>query len=287
MGTVRTITDQTKILALNATIEAVKAGAFGRGFAVVADEVKKLSQDTALATRDVKEKIEAINSTCQTFIASFDCLDNGADTLQQVTRTIDQAVERQRSLTGAIVDLSAATGENTREVSTRIAEVNSAATSVLDLARNTRHHAENIATTLGQLLGGSVSELGAMCGQEGDQQPDQCSVWVPLTRLSSQYPPIPAVNELNRTAILACSTIKGSWKASREINIDMVKPMPPSRPTPENMLARWRIAGSWAKPVFHRGKSAEENTHRFAHHQAEQKMPKPLAENKPRKCLAG
>ncbi|MGD9949996.1 MAG: methyl-accepting chemotaxis protein [Desulfobulbus sp.] len=168
VGTVRAITDQTKILALNATIEAVKAGEFGRGFAVVADEVKKLSQDTALATRDVREKIEAINSTCRAFIESFDSLDNGADTLQQVTQTIHRAVERQRSLTGAIVDLSGATGENTREVSTRIAEVNSAAANVLSLSRNTRHHAEDIAAKLGQLLAGSVNELGTMYHQEGE-----------------------------------------------------------------------------------------------------------------------
>lgn len=74
VGAVHLITDQTKILAINAAIEAVKAGDHGRGFAVVANEVKKLSQDTALATRDVLDKIEAINSTCRAFIACFDLL---------------------------------------------------------------------------------------------------------------------------------------------------------------------------------------------------------------------
>lgn len=175
---VRVITDQTRILALNATIEAVKAGEFGRGFVVVADEVKKLSQDTALATRDVREKIEAINRTCQVFITSFDSLDNGASALQQVTRTIDLAVERQRSLAGAIVALSRASGENTREVSTRIDEVSNAAANVLNLSRDTRRHAEEIAAQLGHLLAGSVTDLGTMCRRGVQEQQREYSVGV-------------------------------------------------------------------------------------------------------------
>ena len=166
VGTVRTITDQTKILALNATIEAVKAGEFGRGFAVVADEVKKLSQDTALATSDVREKIEAINSTCQSFIASFDTLESGAQTLRHITQAIDQTVQRQRGLTSTIVALSTATGEDSREVSTRTAEVNAAAVGVLRHSRTTNRCAEEIALQLSDLLSGSVRSLEALTGKE-------------------------------------------------------------------------------------------------------------------------
>jgi len=166
VGTVRAITDQTKILALNATIEAVKAGEFGRGFAVVANEVKKLSQDTALATSDVREKIEAINSTCQAFIVSFDALEGGAQTLQHITQSIDQAVQRQRGLTSTIVALSAATGEDTREVSARIAEVNAAAVGVLHHSKTTNRCAEEIALQLSDLLSGSIRSLDALSGKE-------------------------------------------------------------------------------------------------------------------------
>lgn len=166
VGTVRAITDQTKILAINAAIEAVKAGEFGRGFAVVAGEVKTLSQNTALATQDVLEKIEAINRTCQSFTAAFDNLEQGSAALHRITTSIDQAVGRQHRLTDEIVELSGATGTDTREVSTRIAQVSHAAGEVLRLSGDTRGLAEEIARQLEQLLSGSVGELGAMCRRD-------------------------------------------------------------------------------------------------------------------------
>lgn len=176
VGTVQAITDQTKILAINATIEAVKAGVYGRGFAVVADEVKKLSLDTALATKDILEKIEAINLTCRIFIDTFDSLEQGADALHRVTASIDAAVGRQHQLAGQIVHLSGATGENTRDVSSRIAEVNTVAGGVLQLAGNTRQLAEEIAKQLGQLLSGNVRQLGHICQRHDDSTMADCSV---------------------------------------------------------------------------------------------------------------
>lgn len=185
VGAVHAITDQTKILAINATIEAVKAGDHGRGFAVVANEVKTLSQHTAHATRDVLDKIEAINRTCQSFIESFDSLDQDAVQLNRVTATIGEAVDRQRALTGVIVELTAATGVNTREVSTRIAEVNDAAAGVLRFSAEARNCAEEIALQLSDLLADSLRDLGTMRGQ---QAPAQDRVELPAADLPVLHP---------------------------------------------------------------------------------------------------
>ena len=60
MGLIHSIAGQTNLLALNATIEAARAGEAGRGFAVVASEVKALSTQTAKATEEIADQIQAI-----------------------------------------------------------------------------------------------------------------------------------------------------------------------------------------------------------------------------------
>lgn len=118
---IQDIADQTNLLALNATIEAARAGEAGRGFAVVANEVKDLAKQTALATDDIRTKIQSIQASSNETVESIRLISETIEEVNAVSRSIAGAIQAQsvstRSVAQDVSDASLASRTVARGVS--------------------------------------------------------------------------------------------------------------------------------------------------------------------------
>ena len=95
MSLIQNIAAQTNLLALNATIEAARAGEAGKGFAVVASEVKTLSTQTAKATEEITDQIEAIRNATGETAAAIREIGDTIGQIDQIATAVAAAIEKQ------------------------------------------------------------------------------------------------------------------------------------------------------------------------------------------------
>ena len=104
------IASQTKLLALNATIEAARAGEAGKGFGVVASEVKSLSEQTARATQDIRDRISALQEEMGTIVGSMsrgaEAVESGRTAMDSVGQGMGEITSRVDGVKSRMVDIS-------------------------------------------------------------------------------------------------------------------------------------------------------------------------------------
>ncbi|HEY9844661.1 MAG TPA: methyl-accepting chemotaxis protein, partial [Candidatus Caenarcaniphilales bacterium] len=104
---------QTNLLAINASIEAARAGEEGRGFAVVAEEVGALAVQSAEATKEIEQIVEAIQRETNQVVEAMELgttqVVEGAHLVEDTKQSLGQIVEVSHQIDALVASISKAT----------------------------------------------------------------------------------------------------------------------------------------------------------------------------------
>jgi len=148
---ITSIAQQTNLLALNATIEAARAGEAGKGFAVVANEVKELAKETAKATEEIGQKIDAIQTDTRSSVEAISEISSIIGKINDIQNVIASAVEEQTATTSEIGRNVNEAARGTSEISDNITAVAQAAESTLGGADDSKKAASELASMASEL----------------------------------------------------------------------------------------------------------------------------------------
>jgi len=132
--TINKLADQTNLLSLNAAIEAEKAGEYGTGFSVVATEIRRLADQTAVATYDIEQMVQGVQSAVSSAVMGIDKfakdVRNSVENIRDGSERIEGVIEQVQVLKPQVRVISEgieAQSLGARQISDATSQLNNAA----------------------------------------------------------------------------------------------------------------------------------------------------------------